>query len=52
MLVDSATDRPPFSRILVCDPDRLSGLANGQDEMRDLLDGNGVTVLFLREPDE
>ena len=51
-MAEVAGEDPTFQQVLVHDPDRLSGLADGQGEMRDLLDGNGVTVLFLREPEE
>ena len=52
MMAEVAGEDPPFRQVLVHDPDRLSGLADGQGEMRDLLDGNGVTVLFLKKPKE
>ena len=52
MMAEVTGDDPPFRQILVRDPGRLPGEADGQENMRTQLEGKGVSVVFLRAPGE
>ena len=52
MLAEATGERPPFRQVLVHDKGRLCRREDELDELRARLEGHGVTVLSLAEPEE
>ena len=52
MLAEATRENPPFRQILVHEEERLSGCEAELRELRARLEGNGVMVVSLAEPEE
>ena len=52
MLAEATGERQPFRQVLVHDEGRLCGREDELDELRAKLEGHGVTVVSLAEPEE